>query len=105
MKEKEIERMCVCPDCGGDGKETCWNPDHGFISALSFHDIGRLGCPCCGHSEDRKVKNGGNCYTCNGNGEVNEETALKFIEDMELETEPLYLPATEAEYEKGRGEW
>lgn len=40
----------VCPGCGGDGKETCTNPDHGLISALSWHDIGRIGCPCCGKS-------------------------------------------------------
>lgn len=24
----------VCPDCGGDGKETCHNPDHGFIHGM-----------------------------------------------------------------------
>ena len=28
--------------------EICNNPDHGFIDALGFHDIGRLGCPGCG---------------------------------------------------------
>ena len=33
-----------------EGVEYCDNPDHGFIDALSFHDIGRLGCPVCGHN-------------------------------------------------------
>ena len=51
----------VCPECGGDGKETCTNPDHGLISALSWHDIGRIGCPCCGHDPGHKVPNGGKC--------------------------------------------
>lgn len=32
--------------------DICNNPDHGFIDALSFHDIGRLGCPGCGGKFD-----------------------------------------------------
>jgi len=67
----------ICPDCGGDGKETCSNPDHGFIyvlggleSGLPGSDVGRLGCPVCGHDPDHKVPNGGNCETCNGTGRV-----------------------------------
>ncbi|MEQ2025381.1 hypothetical protein ABLB84_06230 [Xenorhabdus szentirmaii] len=64
--------MAICPECCGDGKETCNNPDHGFISALSFHDTGRLGCPGCGHDEFHKVKNGGDCEVCQGSGEVTE---------------------------------
>ena len=31
--------------------EVCSNPDHGFIGAVGG-EIGRLGCPCCGHDED-----------------------------------------------------
>lgn len=67
---KTAERI-TCPDCGGDGKETCNNPDHGFISAMSWHDIGRLGCPVCGHAPDHKVINGGDCETCKGTGLIN----------------------------------
>ena len=35
-----------CESCGGDGVDTCSNPDHGFIEAVPG-DIGRLGCPVC----------------------------------------------------------
>lgn len=58
----------------GDGKETCGNPAHGFISVMAGignGDINRLGCPCCGHDPSYKVKGGGVCYTCNGSGLVN----------------------------------
>lgn len=57
----------ICEDCGGDGKDTCNNPDHGFIEAMPG-EIGRLGCPVCGHDEDYKVPNGGDCEICNGTG-------------------------------------
>ena len=67
-----VEKHCMCFVCGGDGKETCTNPDHGFISMLSFHDVGRLGCPCCGHDPNHKIKNGGNCECCNGLGKLTE---------------------------------
>lgn len=63
MKDREI-----CETCGGDGKETCTNPDHSFIAMQSFNDIGRVGCPCCGHDPDHKVINGGICEDCNGTG-------------------------------------
>ena len=69
-----------CFVCGGDGKETCTNPDHGFISALSFHDIGRLGCPVCGHHLHHKVKNGGDCDCCNGTGKLSHS---EFLEQSE----------------------
>ncbi len=64
------EELVECPLCGGDGKETCDNPDHGLIDALSFHDVGRIGCPVCGHDERHKVKNGGSCELCGGAGKV-----------------------------------
>ena len=67
-----VEKQCVCFVCGGDGKETCTNPDHGFISMLSFHDVGRVGCPVCGHDPNHKVKNGGSCECCNGLGKLTE---------------------------------
>lgn len=66
-----------CPKCGGDGKETCTNPDHGFIdgvlSAIVGLDEGRLGCPVCGHDPNRKVPNGEDCDMCNGTGKIDEE--------------------------------
>jgi len=36
--------------------EICDNPDHGFINAMGFHDIGRLGCPGCGHNDDHVIE-------------------------------------------------
>ena len=80
----------ICPDCSGDGKETCHNPDHGFIRAMSFNDIGRLGCPLCGYDEDHKIPSGGKCETCNGIGNVTIEVAEKFILDMDEDFEPEY---------------
>lgn len=56
-----------CETCGGDGRETCSNPDHGFIDAVGG-EIGRLGCPVCGHDDNHKVKDGGNCEDCDGTG-------------------------------------
>jgi len=63
--------MVECPLCSGTGKEICTNPDHGFIDALSFHDIGRIGCPCCGHDENHVIPNT-ICELCNGIGEIEE---------------------------------
>ena len=62
MKNKTKE---VCIDCGGDGMERCNNPDHGFIDAIGG-EIGRLGCPVCGHDPEHKT--GELCSTCNGTG-------------------------------------
>lgn len=55
-----------CNECNGTGKEICDNPDHGFIDALSFNDIGRIGCPGCGHDEKHRVKSS-TCYKCCNN--------------------------------------
>jgi len=74
-----MENNKICPDCGGDGIETCHNPDHGFIDAMSFHEVGRLGCPCCGHNENRKMK--GKCDTCKGTGIVTKEDYDKYNEN------------------------
>ena len=60
----------ICEACGGDGIETCDNPDHGFIEAMPG-DVGRLGCPCCGHDEDHKIK-GSKCPECKGTGKIME---------------------------------
>ena len=51
----EGEGKAKCETCEGTGK--CTNPDHGFIEAVG-HDIGRIGCPSCGHS--------GKCPDCDG---------------------------------------
>lgn len=64
--DAELETW-VCPDCHGDGIERCNNPDHGLIDALFFHDVGRLGCPVCGHDEEHRVQ-GSKCPTCDGTG-------------------------------------
>lgn len=70
----------ICSSCGGDGIERCDNPDHGFIHALSFHDIGRSGCPCCGHDEKFRMKHWNHeykfyewnkCPECDGTGRSN----------------------------------
>ncbi|ENF6041375.1 hypothetical protein ABRV10_003410 [Citrobacter amalonaticus] len=86
----------TCPDCCGDGKETCHNPDHGFIEAMYFHDMGRIGCPCCGHDDKRKVPNGGKCETCNGSGSVDEVDAKNFCDDLGYDYERVmkYLKET-----------
>lgn len=60
-------KKVICETCGGDGKETCNNPDHAFIDAVGGETY-RLGCPVCGHDENHKVPNGGNCEDCNGTG-------------------------------------
>jgi RecJ-like exonuclease len=86
--EHNADRRAVCPDCGGDGKETCHNPDHGFIHLMmGWHEIGRLGCPVCGHDSHGKVKNGGKCETCDGVGKVTVKTAEQFIEAMDYDIE------------------
>lgn len=79
--QAESNTECFCPLCGGDGRETCDNPDHGFISAMSFNDIGRLGCPGCGHDPKHKVPNGGNCHLCEGNRLVSKKTAIEWCGD------------------------
>ena len=85
----ESSLMVTCPDCGGDGKETCHNPDHGLISALSFRDEGRLGCPCCGHNERHKVPKGGPCDTCSGSTKVTEKIAREFCEGCDYDFEDV----------------
>lgn len=84
----------VCPDCGGDGRETCHNPDHGFIHGMmGWHEIGRLGCPVCGHDPNGKVKNGGKCETCDGVGRVTIKTAEEFLDAMDYDMEVQLVEA------------
>lgn len=61
--------MGKCIVCNGDHIARCFNPDHGFISALSFNDIGRLGCPVCGHDEMGRVF-GEACEFCDEYGNL-----------------------------------
>ncbi len=55
-----------CQDCKGTGFEICDNPDHGFISAMGG-EIGRLGCPGCGHDEEHRILSSV-CSICDGTG-------------------------------------
>lgn len=84
MTNSSMKFVC-CPSCDGDGKETCHNPDHGFINALGWHEIGRLGCPVCGHDPAHKVYKGGNCDLCEGIGEVHKDIATEFCKEMDCE--------------------
>ena len=56
-----------CFNCMDTGIMRCSNPDHGFISALSFTDMGRLGCPGCDGTGKMAVDE--ECDEC----EVNEQ--------------------------------
>lgn len=76
----DIAPLVDCPMCGGDGKETCDNPDHGFISAVGG-ETGRLGCPVCGHDPDHKVPNGGACDLCAGACVVTADTRRHWMGD------------------------
>ena len=58
-----------CELCNGTGFELCDNPDHGFLDALISHDIGRIGCPLCGHDEQHRIKSS-KCLECKGTGQV-----------------------------------
>jgi len=86
MENKKIQYV-ICPECNGDGKETCTNPDHGFINSLTWTDVGRLGCPCCGHDPYHKVPNGGNCNVCNGTGKISINKANDYINNNNCDIE------------------
>lgn len=82
-------KIVKCPDCFGDGKETCHNPDHGFLSAMSsVIGANESACPCCGHSEDHKVIEyigGGKyeypkCETCKGVGLVSIDLYNQYVD-------------------------
>lgn len=72
-----------CPDCGGDGVAVCRNPDHGFIAAMPG-EIGRLGCPVCGHSDTGKIE-GEPCDTCGGKGVTTAEAAQGFRDAYKID--------------------
>jgi len=74
---KDMIEGVDCTSCFGDGIERCDNPDHGFIVSLSFGDVGRVGCPCCGHDEKQRMRHWdrankkyewNKCPDCKGSG-------------------------------------
>lgn len=85
--------MIKCPDCFGDGIETCHNPDHGFIGYNgilgSVMEANEGRCPCCGYDENHKMK--GVCQTCSGTGEVNKETYDKYIQEFVSDEEEEHI--------------
>jgi hypothetical protein len=99
----------ICPACGGDGKETCHNPDHGFIKAIPG-EISRLGCPGCGHDPNHKVNNGRNtCPLCGGLGHVIYEVADEYGRETGYDEEfipysPSALTSTAIDQPKDQGE-
>lgn len=64
----ETDEVEKCEECMGTGYEICNNPDHGFISSMPG-DIGRLGCPACGHDEQHRIMSS-KCPICKGSGMV-----------------------------------
>lgn len=88
MKKRDLTKV-ICPCCGGDGKETCHNPDHGFFGLINSLGYGanESACPCCGHDPNHKVKNGGDCELCEGAGVVSEQSALEFMNEMNYDFE------------------
>lgn len=79
MSDKKVK----CLDCGGDGRETCNNPDHGFIDGVGG-EIGRLGCPGCGYDVKRKIPGGGDCLPCRGTGKMTVREAEIYCDENQL---------------------
>lgn len=89
--DKDFRMEVKCPDCGGDGKETCHNPDHGFIDAVGG-ELRRLGCPVCGHDEDHKVNRGRNvCPECGGLKTVTPDVFEEYGREYGYDKEPEYI--------------
>ena len=70
----------LCPDCNGTGRQRCYNPDHELLDIFSDIkcDIGRIGCPACGHDPDHLTRDP--CEKCGGTGRINRDVAG--IEDV-----------------------
>lgn len=89
VNNNNMKYYALCPDCGGDGKEICHNPDHGFLAGvMSFMGANESACPCCGHDENHKMKkfvNGryvyNTCDTCDGVGKVDKNDYYDFIHE------------------------
>lgn len=69
-------RNQVCVSCGGDGISTCSNPDHGFIGMMGG-DIGRIGCPGCGHHPEFKIPKE-KCEWCVG-GKMTKKEKFEYL--------------------------
>lgn len=82
-------RLIRCLDCGGDGIETCRNPDHGFLDAIHFTDQGRIGCPGCGHDTYFKIRNSA-CPTCDGSKKTSLDAAKKFCAENDIDFKERY---------------
>lgn len=69
----DAARQDICAACNGTGAEICDNPDHNFIASplgsVYQGDIGRIGCPGCGHDEQHRIPNS-KCFDCKGSGKV-----------------------------------
>lgn len=87
-KLRELEEKYKCPDCGGDGVETCHNPDHGFLRGVigAVYSANESACPCCGHHPDFKMK--GICETCKGTGRVDKDVWDKYADEYGYDNEP-----------------
>ncbi|WP_418360150.1 hypothetical protein [Sphingobacterium detergens] len=68
-------KIYICFVCGGDGKETCTNPDHGLLGALGSMgaSANESACPVCCHDPNHKIKSGGPCECCSGTGKLTED--------------------------------
>ena len=84
--------LVKCPDCFGDGIETCHNPDHGFLSQCLGPVVGanESACPCCVHSQDYKMRNynmktgkyeNNICETCSGSGKISMGLYMDFLDE------------------------
>lgn len=92
-KEVEYELRIKCPQCGGDGKETCNNPDHGLIDAIGG-ETGRLGCPGCGHDPNHKTaagRKGAPCFICDGSGCITDAQFEEYCGDVSYDEEAEYV--------------
>ena len=107
---EQPDKQEECKDCNGTGKEICDNPDHGFIIAIG-KEIGRLGCPGCGHDPDHFT--GSQCETCGGTGkqpdpqpEPKTEGMEQYIGDLCLFNSTSYSVGRLVKiYERGGGTW
>lgn len=96
MKET-IEKTYRCLSCGGDGKETCNNPDHGLLSMMNGAgalNANESACPCCGHSDDHKIRKWDQqtgkyfnppCWECSGTGVMTERQANEYADEYGIE--------------------
>lgn len=88
----------ICPACCGDGKETCNNPDHGLLNALSFKSANESRCPCCGHDPNYKIRfwkddkwQQRNCEYCEGTGTMSEKDFNIYCDIYGYDEEPNYI--------------